>query len=52
MWGGGGGNNIFYIEAGVNSTEKFTTDLYTTKFGVGFVSLNGLKSQIPGYKWT
>lgn len=47
---GRGKVTYFYTEAGVNSTEKFTTDLYTTKFGVGFVSLKGFKSQIPCYK--
>lgn len=47
---GRGEVTYFYIEAGLKSTEKITTDLFTTKFDVGFVSLNGLKSRIPCYK--
>lgn len=50
--GRGGEVTYFYIEAGVNFTEKITTDLFTTKFDIGFVSLNDLKSQISCNKWT
>lgn len=44
---GRGEVTYFYIEAGLKFTKKFTNDIFTTNFDVGFVSLNGLKSQIP-----